>query len=75
MDANVIEPGRLADPAPRLLQVLQMRSFLPPGDHKRVAIELRQVCKNLDGLAATKKWDFLPLFESGSHNVCRSKST
>ena len=55
MDAHISESGRPANPAPWFLQVLQMRSLLSANDHIRVAIETRQVRKNLDGWLRQKK--------------------
>ena len=47
MDANILEPGRLADPPPRLLQVRQMRALCGPGDHIGVVLDTLRPGQNL----------------------------
>ena len=46
-DANILEPGRLADPPPRLLQVREMRALCGPGDDLGVALDTLRPGQNL----------------------------
>ncbi len=47
MDANILEPGRFADPPPRLLQVRQVRALCGSDDDMGVALDTLRPGQNL----------------------------
>ena len=47
MNAHILEPGRLADPPPRLLEVRQVRALRGSGDDMGVALNMLRPGQNL----------------------------